>query len=118
MKMNKIHINCFWRTLANLILVSLAGVSNGFASQEAQYESSHLSKDELTEVLTSGDLLSLEKIIKKIRRESNDRMLEVELLNYDGILIYQIEILKTSGVVITHYLDGKTGDDASHLLED
>jgi len=99
-------------------MVSFIGMSNEGAAQEAQYESSHLSRDELIEVLKSGDLLSLEKIIEKIKRESNDRMLEVELLNYDGILIYQIEILKTSGVVITHYLDGKTGNDVSHLLED
>ncbi|MBL4601602.1 MAG: hypothetical protein JKY84_02540 [Emcibacteraceae bacterium] len=118
MKMNKIHIKYFYWTLTILIFVSFAEMPNGLAAPEAQYESTHLSKEELTEVLKSGDLLSLEKIIKKIKRESHDRMLEVELLNYDGVLIYQIEILKTSGVVITHYLDGKTGNDASHLLED
>lgn len=88
------------------------------SAQEQQYESTHLSREELTEILKSGDVLSLEKIIEGIAREKDDRMLEVELLNYDGVLIYQIEILKSDGVVVTYFLDGKTGDNASHLLED
>lgn len=87
-------------------------------AQEQQYESTHLSQEELTEILKNGDVLSLEKIIEYLDRDHDDRMLEVELLNYDGVLIYQIEVLKTDGVVVTYFLDGKTGDNASHLLED
>lgn len=88
------------------------------SAQEENYDSSHLSRDELAEILKSGDVLNLEKIIEHIEREKDDRLLEVELLNYDDILIYQIEILKANGVVLTFYLDGKTGENASHLLED
>jgi uncharacterized membrane protein YkoI len=95
-------------------IFSVATVS----AQEQQYESTHLSREELTEILKSGDVLSLEKIIETIARDHDDRMLEVELLNYDGVLIYQIEVLKADGVVVTYFLDGKTGDNASHLLED
>ncbi|MCP5382286.1 MAG: PepSY domain-containing protein [Kordiimonadaceae bacterium] len=91
-------------------------VSFSFA-QEEQYESNHLSREELAEILKSGDILSLEQIISFIHKEKEDRMLEVELLNYDGVLIYQIEILTAKGVVVTYYLDGKTGQDASSLLE-
>jgi uncharacterized membrane protein YkoI len=86
--------------------------------QEHSYESTHLSKEELAEILKKGDILSLEKIISKLSKEPNDRMLEVELLNYDGLLIYQIEILKGNGVVITHFLDGKSGNDVSNIMEE
>ncbi|MEZ5758199.1 MAG: hypothetical protein R3D86_08260 [Emcibacteraceae bacterium] len=98
------------------VMVLLFGGESAF-SQEEQYESNHLSQEELAEILKSGDILGLEQIISFIHREKDDRMLEVELLNYDGVLIYQIEILTAKGVVVTYYLDGKTGQDASSLLE-
>ena len=102
--------------LSFAIFCSLGWVSFTVA-QEEQYESNHLSREELAEILKRGDILSLEQIISFIRKEKDDRMLEVELLNYDGVLIYQIEILTAKGVVVTYYLDGKTGQDASSLLE-
>lgn len=107
------------KNIITAIIILLVGGSYGYPAQdEQQFESTHLSKEELSEILKSGDVLSLESIIEKIDRQQNDRMLEVELLNYDGVLIYQIEILKTSGVVVAYYLDAKTGEDASSLLED
>lgn len=99
------------------LMCFLMTVSLGHAAQEKQYESTHLSKEELAEILKNGDVLNLEKIIRKTKREEGDRILEVELLNYEGILTYQIEILKSDGVVTTLYLDGKTGEDVSHLME-
>jgi len=106
------YILSFFVTVSCMLAVQLLN------AQEEQYESTHLSREELTEILKSGDVLSLEKIIESINRDQGDRMLEVELLNYDGVLIYQIEILKSDGVVVAYFLDGKTGADASHLLED
>ena len=110
--------NAYKHVLSVFVAISCFIFAVGSSAQENQYESTHLSREELTEILRSGDVLSLEKIIDSIDRTHDDRMLEVELLNYDGVLIYQIEILKSDGVVVTYFLDGKTGDNASHLLED
>lgn len=109
-------MNNFFIFLKIMFCVCLSA-SISFAAQDKKYQSTHLSKEELENILKSGDVLSLEKIIQKTKREEKDRILEVELLNYDGILIYQIEILKSDGVVMTLYLDGKTGENASHLME-
>lgn len=89
----------------------------GYAQEETQYESTHLTREELAEILSSGDVLSLEEIVLQIKRSENDRMLEVELLNYDDRLVYQIEILNSNGVVVNYFLDGKTGEDITKLLE-
>lgn len=86
-------------------------------AQEVQYESTHLSTEELADILKRGDIIGLEKIIIKINKGSNDRMLEVELLNYDGLLIYHVEILRISGEVVTYWFDAKTGKDVSNILE-
>ena len=113
MKRNNFCKKTFW---AMAVLASAFWNMNAF-TQEEQYESTHLSREELAEIRKRGDILSLEEIIAFINRKKDDRMLEVELLNYDGVLIYQIEILTSNGVVVTYYLDGKTGQDASKLLE-
>lgn len=91
--------------------------TTGYAQEETQYESTHLTREELAVILKSGDVLSLEEIVLQIKRSENDRMLEVELLNYDDRLVYQIEILNSTGVVVNYFLDGKTGEDITKLLE-
>ncbi|MBT5074217.1 MAG: PepSY domain-containing protein [Kordiimonadaceae bacterium] len=116
--MMKSRFTSIKKVLTAMIILLIGGSYAYAAQQEQQFESTHLSKEELSEILKSGDVLSLEAVIEKINKDKNDRMLEVELLNYDDVLIYQIEILKTNGVVVTYYLDAKTGEDASRLLED
>lgn len=87
------------------------------AQEENQYSSSHLTEEELADILKKGNILSLESIIAKIKKKPNDRLLEVELLNYNIRLVYKVEILKMDGVVVNYFLDAKTGQDITKLLE-
>ncbi len=87
------------------------------AQEEDQYSSTHLTEEELAEILKNGDVLSLENVIDRISKSKEDRLLEVELLNYDIRLVYKIEILKTNGVVVNYFLDAMTGQNITKLLE-
>lgn len=87
------------------------------AQEKNQYSSSHLTEEELSDILKKGNVLSLESIIARLKKQPNDRLLEVELLNYDVRLVYKIEILKTDGVVVNYFLDAETGQDVTKLLE-
>lgn len=80
--------------------------------------SNSLSRQEITENLKSGNVLSYQEILNKIPRENEDRIIEAELVSFDGLLIYHLEILKANGIVEVHLIDGKTGQDASHLREE
>ncbi|MCC3861547.1 hypothetical protein LJF33_10070 [Emcibacteraceae bacterium Y4] len=80
--------------------------------------SSSLSRGEINEHLESGNVLDYEYILSKIPRAENDRIIEVELVSFDGNLIYYFEILKENGVVDVHLIDGRTGEDASHLKDE
>lgn len=97
-----------------LVLASFQIASYG---QEDQYSSTHLTEEELAEILKNGNVLSLENIIARIEKNTNDRLLEVELMNYNIRLVYKIEILKTNGVVVNYFLDAVTGQDITNLLE-
>ena len=96
-----------------IIYIALTGFS---ISQEIG--SNSLSREEITKNLKSGNVLSYQSILDQIPRKKEDRIIEAELVSYDGLLIYHIEILKEDGIVDVHLIDGKTGKDASHLREE
>jgi uncharacterized membrane protein YkoI len=111
MKMNLSQYIKFFTMLMSYIALTDFSVSQEIGSNS-------LSRVEITENLKSGNVLSYQSILGQIPREKEDRIIEAELVSYDGLLIYHIEILKENGVVDVHLIDGKTGKDASHLREE
>ncbi len=57
----------------------------------------------------SGEILSLEIILKNVRQQFPGKVLEVELEKEDGQIVYEIEILNDNGVITEIYVDAKTG---------
>ncbi len=57
----------------------------------------------------SGEILSLEVILKNVRQEFPGKVLEVELEKEHGQIVYEIEILNDNGVITEIYVDAKTG---------
>lgn len=58
----------------------------------------------------SGDIMPLEEILKNVRRSYPGRILEVELENEKGRVIYELEILGADRIVREIYIDAKSGD--------
>lgn len=85
--------------LAALLLV----VSN---TENAFSEDAHDAAKTLKE---SGEILPLETIVEKARRQVPGRILEVELKKKER-LIYELELLDENGVVWELYYDAKTGE--------
>jgi len=57
----------------------------------------------------SGKILPLELILKHARQIYPGKVLDVELENEDGRIIYEVEILAKSGIVMEVYIDAETG---------
>lgn len=102
-------------TLITVLSITASKINSGYAQVIG---SNSLSREEITENLKSGNVLSYQEILDKIPREKEDRIIEAELVSFDGLLIYHLEILKANGIVEVHLIDGKTGQDASHLREE
>ena len=64
---------------------------------------------EAKRLLDSGEILSLEVILKNVRQIFPGKVLEVELEKEDEQIVYEIEILDGNGVIKEIYIDAKTG---------
>ena len=66
----------------------------------------------------SGEILSLEEILVKVRKIQKGKILEVELEHERNKSIYEIELLKPDGIVLELKFDAKTGQHLSTEKED
>lgn len=66
--------------------------------------------DEARQLRKSGDILSLELILEKLRQSHPGKILEVELETESGQIVYEIEMLNEDGIVEELIIDARTGD--------
>lgn len=66
--------------------------------------------DRVRSLRTSGDILALDVILQGLPRVDDSRILEVELEQEDGLLIYQIERLETGGRVREYRFNARSGE--------
>ncbi len=76
------------------------------AASAAQADDDHRRARELVE---SGDILPLEKVLQAVTQGRNWRLLEAKLEEEDGRLIYEFELLDESGRVRELEYDARTG---------
>lgn len=61
------------------------------------------------ELLERGEILSLSEILKQTNTEIPGKVLEVELEEEDGLIVYEIEFLGEQGVVMEMLIDARDG---------
>lgn len=64
---------------------------------------------EARQLQESGKILPLELILQHVRQTYPGKVLDVELENEEGRIIYEVEILAESGIVIEVYINAETG---------
>ena len=57
----------------------------------------------------SGDIVAVEQILNQVRQHYSGRVLEVDLEENNGLYLYEIEAVDSSGDVRKLYFDAKTG---------
>jgi uncharacterized membrane protein YkoI len=91
--------------MGRLILISL--ISLIFISHGNSFADEH---NEAYELLNSGKILPLEKILEIVSQaEISGQILEVELEHKNKLIIYELEILDKEGVVWEIKVDASTG---------
>jgi uncharacterized membrane protein YkoI len=60
-------------------------------------------------LLEQGKILSLSEIMKQASSEVPGKILEVELEEKHGLIVYEIEFLSEQGVVMEMIIDARTG---------
>jgi uncharacterized membrane protein YkoI len=69
-------------------------------------------------LVESGEILSLQEILDKVREIEPGKVLEVELEKKKNKMIYEIELLNTEGLVLELKFDAKSGQHLSTEKED
>lgn len=58
----------------------------------------------------AGDILPLETLIERVRAERPGRILEIELEEKKGRILYEVELVDEGGVVWELYFDARSGE--------
>ncbi|WP_036302275.1 PepSY domain-containing protein [Methylotenera sp. L2L1] len=97
--------------LACLLLASLLIVNDNHAKADSSQQTAR-------QLLSAGKILPLEKITKLAKEIKPGEVLETELEQKKGLLIYEVEILDAQSQVWEIKLDAKTGKLIKLELED
>ncbi len=100
---------------ANFLLQIVIIIGLGIPLSMALADDDH---NKARHLLQSGEVLPLEIILEKLRPRYLGKVLEVELEQKSGKIIYEVEILAEDGVVHELYIDAKTGDVLRSKVED
>ena len=74
--------------------------------------------EEAKRLVESGEILSLQEILVKVRDIQPGKVLEIELESKRNIKIYEIELLQPDGTVLELKFDAKSGQHLSTEKED
>ncbi|MFQ5509044.1 MAG: PepSY domain-containing protein [Leptospirillia bacterium] len=61
-------------------------------------------------LVEAGEILSLEEILKKLFTRYEGNLLETELEEEDGVIVYEIELLRSDGQVVELFFDARSGE--------
>lgn len=112
MKLNSIAITvtCIAGLLMTGLLPVTAETTRDTVPLEDAVVSTDLGPDTVRTLRESGDILSLESVLEKVRQEYPGRIIEIELEDEDGRMIYELEVVDDDGIVNEIEVDATTGD--------
>jgi uncharacterized membrane protein YkoI len=95
----------------NLRLLRTIGVTTALAlASVAAMASSKLDHERARQALESGRAQSLQAVLAKVSRDYPGQVLEVELEEEEGMLLYEIKILQADGQLLKLYVNARTLD--------
>lgn len=93
-----------------LIAFSLLIIASGVVFSEEDHDRAKILRER-------GEIRPLPEIIEKAQKEHPGQIIEVELEEEKGKIIYEVELLDTKGIVWEVQYDAKTGERLSSKQE-
>jgi uncharacterized membrane protein YkoI len=93
---------------AGLLVTGLSGGGNEHGGHDKGDDEVHEHEADRS-MVEQGDILSLEQILQNARQHHAGRVLETELEDKRGELVYEVEILDDSGEVWEMNFDARSG---------
>ena len=89
------------------------GQSNSTATDKSSrtddYGTLHYSQDYARDLVNAGRAVSLASLMPDLQARSEGSVIDAELLNVQGILVYSVKVLRTDGRVTQEYYYAQSG---------
>lgn len=117
------HFRVFLLTVVILLLGMRAATANWINTQPDQPSGQQLllvdaDIDEIRRLKEAGNIMPLEDIIVKMRRDYPGRIIEIELDEDNGLYVYEIEYVDDDGMVWDLELDARSGELLKREIDD
>lgn len=90
-------------TLSGALLATILLAATFSAGAEDDHDRARRLRD-------AGDILPLETLIERVHAERPGRILEIELEEKKGRILYEVELVDEHGVVWELYFDARSGE--------
>ena len=88
-----------------LFLALAAGTISFNAAASNEFDSAMI-----RQLVRSGEILSLDRILQRHPQLASQRLLDLEVEQEHGRIVYELEYLQQNGVVVKKVIDAKSGD--------
>ena len=88
-----------------------AGATTGGSSSDADKKVSKVPKDDnvAREAVKKHQVLPLEAVTELVGKTSTGRVLDVQLIRYEGIYVYEVTVLEADGRLHKVYFNARSG---------
>jgi uncharacterized membrane protein YkoI len=93
-------------------------VSSDVFLGDQSFQQAKVDADEARELKQSGQIMSLETLIAKVRQDYPGQIIKIELDDRDDRYVYEIEIVDDAGIVIDLRIDAATGEVLRYRKDD
>lgn len=101
-----------------IYLITAVGITNLCALSSFSFAGENLSQREARELLNEGRIISLSNLKELHEDIIRGKILDIELEEKAGQLIYEFEVLGVDGEVREYYINAATGELLEEKLED
>lgn len=95
------HRLCFLQHIALICLLAAALVSVPAMASDKDH-------DRAREAVKAGQVMPLRTVLERLEREHPGQVLDVELEDEDGQLVYEVRLLQSDGRLVKLELDART----------
>jgi len=98
--------------------LSLALVVGTINSPLLSADHYHEQSDQVIQWLEAGKVLPFEALIKRHSKQLEGRLLDLEIEEEDGRIIYELELLRADSIVYEIKIDAQSGEWLTEEIED
>lgn len=101
-----------------LAVIVLVTAQSSMAAYNGPLLLAELNADQVHRLKEAGDIMSLETLLQRVRRDYPGRVIEIEIEKDNGRYVYELEIVDNEGIVWEIELNARTSELIKREVDD